>query len=76
MLLESRGFNKTEITNLLDELVKQVTPNDRKHIVDFRIPTAKIVSEVYGVYTLEAESYGTGVEMWLRTQGEHVKITK
>ncbi len=39
-----------------------------------RIPTAKIVDVVNGAYTIEAESFGVGIEMWLKTQGENVKI--
>lgn len=39
-----------------------------------RIPTAHIINERDGVYTLEAESYGEGIIMWLRTQGEYVKF--
>lgn len=39
-----------------------------------RIPTARIVNEKDGVYTIEAESYGEGIIMWLRTQGEYVKF--
>ncbi len=39
-----------------------------------RVPTAKIVGEVEGVYTLEAESFGEGTEMWLRTQGQNVVL--
>ncbi len=39
-----------------------------------RIPTAKILSQKDGVYTIRAECYGDGVLMWLRTQGENVKI--
>lgn len=39
-----------------------------------RIPTAKIISEKEGAYTLEAEAFGNGVEMWLRTQGDNVKF--
>ncbi len=39
-----------------------------------RIPTAKIIDEANGVYTLYAESFGGGTEMWLRTQGDNVKM--
>ncbi len=39
-----------------------------------RLPTAKIIKNVDGVYTLEADSYGDGIEMWLKTQGDNVKI--
>ena len=39
-----------------------------------RLPTAKILSEENGVYTVEAETFGKGVDMWLRSQGEWVNI--
>ena len=37
-----------------------------------RLPTAKILSEENGTYQIEAEVYGTGVEMWLDSQGKYV----
>ena len=37
-----------------------------------RLPTAKILSEENGRYQIEAEVYGKGVEMWLRSQGKYV----
>lgn len=39
-----------------------------------RLPTAEIVSEKNGVYTIKVEIYGNGIEMWLRSQGNNVKI--
>ena len=39
-----------------------------------RLPTLRVVEEEAGVYTLTAESYGKGIEMWLRTQGEEVQV--
>lgn len=41
-----------------------------------RLPTAKILSEDNGTYQLEAEVYGKGIEMWLRSQGKYVKDIK
>ena len=38
-----------------------------------RLPTAKILDEENGVYTISAEVFGKGIEMWLRSQGEMVK---
>lgn len=37
-----------------------------------RLPTAKIESEQNGTYTITAEVFGTGIEMWLRSQGNMV----
>ena len=39
-----------------------------------RIPSAEIVEQSEGKYVLRAECYGDGILMWLRTQGENVKI--
>lgn len=39
-----------------------------------RIPTAEVIDEKNNVYTVKAECYGDGVLMWLRTQGDNVKI--
>ena len=39
-----------------------------------RIPTAQIVEQKDGVTTLKAETYGDGILMWLKTQGENVVI--
>ncbi len=37
-----------------------------------RLPTAKILNMSDGVYTIEAEVFGKGIEMWLRSQGENI----
>lgn len=39
-----------------------------------RLPTARIIREEDGRYVIEAEVFGKGIEMWLRSQGEYVKI--
>ena len=39
-----------------------------------RLPTARIISEENGVYTISAETYGDGIYMWLRSQGDLVEI--
>lgn len=41
-----------------------------------RLPTAKILSEENGVYTVSAEVFGNGIDMWLRSQGEYVQLLK
>ena len=38
-----------------------------------RLPTAEITSEENGVYTVSAEVFGNGIDMWLRSQGEIIK---
>lgn len=37
-----------------------------------RLPTAKILDEQDGVYTISAEVFGKGVEMWIRSQGDKI----
>lgn len=39
-----------------------------------RIPGAEILEQGDGKYVLKAECYGDGILMWLRTQGNYVKI--
>lgn len=38
-----------------------------------RLPTAEILEEKDGVYIIDVEVFGEGIEMWLRSQGEYVK---
>lgn len=39
-----------------------------------RLPTAKIIKKEKNVYTITAESYGNGIDMWLRSQGDLARI--
>ena len=39
-----------------------------------KLPTAKILSESDGKYVVQAEVFGKGIEMWIRSQGESVKV--
>ena len=39
-----------------------------------RLPTARILSEEDGVYTISAEVFGKGIEMWIRSQGEMISL--
>lgn len=41
-----------------------------------RLPTAQIISEEDGVYTITAEVFGDGIDMWLRSQGDLVRLVK
>lgn len=42
--------------------------------VQDRLPTAQIIDEKDGVYTITAEVFGKGIDMWLRSQGDSVKL--
>lgn len=39
-----------------------------------RLPTARIIKEENGVYTITAEVFGKGIDMWFRSQGDNVKV--
>lgn len=39
-----------------------------------RLPTANVLDENDGVYTVSAEVFGDGIEMWLLSQDHHVKV--
>lgn len=39
-----------------------------------KLPTAQILDEENGVYTIVAEVFGKGIDMWLRSQGENVEV--
>ena len=39
-----------------------------------RLPTAQILDEENGIYTISAEVFGTGINMWLRSQGFYVEL--
>ena len=41
-----------------------------------RLPTAQILEERDGAYIIQAEVFGKGIEMWLRSQGDYVKEVK
>lgn len=40
--------------------------------IEDRLPTAKITKRDDGSYFVEAEVYGDGIDMWLRSQGDKV----
>ena len=39
-----------------------------------RLPTARVLEEKDGAYTIEAEVFGDGIDMWLRSQGDAVRV--
>lgn len=47
--------------------------NDIEAVLD-RLPTAKILSQKDGEYLVVAEVFGTGIDMWIRSQGERVEV--
>ena len=41
-----------------------------------RLPTAEILKEEDGVYTVDVEVFGKGIDMWLRSQGDYLEVIK
>lgn len=39
-----------------------------------RLPTAEVLDEEDGIYLVQAEVFGKGIDMWLRSQGEMVVL--
>lgn len=39
-----------------------------------RLPTAQVLAEEDGVYTVSGEVFGKGIDMWLRTQGNNIEL--
>ncbi|WP_394870295.1 helix-turn-helix transcriptional regulator [Clostridium butyricum] len=39
-----------------------------------RLPTAQVLTEEDGIYTISAEVFGKGIDMWLKSQGNNVEI--
>lgn len=56
----------------LQKLKFQYIGADVTAVLD-RLPTATILSEEDGVYTITAEVFGKGIDMWLRSQGDLIR---
>ncbi len=41
-----------------------------------RLPTAKIIKEEDGKFLISAETFGKGIDMWLRSQGDYIEVVK
>ncbi|EJP24126.1 WYL domain protein [Peptostreptococcaceae bacterium AS15] len=39
-----------------------------------RLPTAQIISEEESIYTVQAEVFGKGIDMWIRSQGDMIEM--
>lgn len=57
----------------LNKIRFEYTGPDVNAVLD-RLPTAKVESEKDGVYRIKAEVFGTGIDMWIRSQGEYVRV--
>ena len=54
-------------------MVRFVFRGNLEAVLD-RLPTARVEREVDGGSIIRAEAYGTGIDMWLRSQGDKVEI--
>lgn len=57
----------------LQKVQFRYTGPDVDAILD-RLPTAKILDEEDGAYIISAEVFGTGINMWLRSQEPYVEL--
>lgn len=57
----------------LQKVKFRYTGPDIDAILD-RLPTAVVLDETDGVYTVSAEVFGKGIEMWMRSQGDYVEL--
>ena len=57
----------------LQKIKFRYTGPDIDAILD-RLPTAEILGEDEGGYIISAEVFGTGINMWLRSQGSYVEV--
>lgn len=57
----------------LQKVKFQYSGTDIDAVLD-RLPTAQILSEEDGIYTVSAEVFGKGIDMWLKSQGTMVTI--
>lgn len=57
----------------LQKVKFRYTGTDIDAILD-RLPTAKVLGEDNGIYTISAEVFGKGIDMWLRSQGDQVSL--
>ena len=39
-----------------------------------RLPTARIISEEDGKFVIQAEVFGEGIDMWIRSQGDRINV--
>lgn len=57
----------------LQRIMFRYTGSNVEAVLD-RLPTAKIVSHDGDEYVLTAEVFGKGIEMWIRSQGDTIKV--
>ena len=61
--IQSKKIDKCEWELMDKGRMKQIFEEQRK-----------LIKEKDGVHTIEAEVYGIGIDMWLKSQGDNVKV--
>ena len=56
----------------LERITFKYTGPSLEAVLD-RLPTAEVISEDADGWTVRAEVFGKGIEMWMRSQGEYIK---
>jgi hypothetical protein len=59
----------------LQKVKFKYTGTDVDAVLD-RLPTAIILDEDDGTYTISAEVFGKGIDMWLRSQGDNIELVR
>lgn len=59
----------------LQKVIFRYAGNSVEAILD-KLPTARILKEEGEIYTIEAEVFGKGIEIWLRSQKDIIEIVK
>jgi predicted DNA-binding transcriptional regulator YafY len=75
----SEGEFRKRVQFMYAGALQRVTFNFRGGSIEAvldRLPTAEIVSEHDGTYTVTSEVFGRGIDMWLRSQGDFVSDVK
>lgn len=57
----------------LEKIKFRYSGTDVDAVLD-RLPTARILDEENGSYVISAEVFGKGIEMWIRSQGDYMKV--
>ncbi|MBB6630747.1 helix-turn-helix transcriptional regulator [Clostridium algidicarnis] len=60
-------------TGNLQKIRFKFTGNSLEAVLD-RLPNAKVLEENQGEYIIETEMFGTGIKMWLLSQGSFVEV--
>ncbi|MGG7163287.1 helix-turn-helix transcriptional regulator [Clostridium ihumii] len=60
-------------TGDLETIIFEYKGSSLEAVLD-RLPTAEVINELDNVYKVKAQVYGTGIKMWLLSQGSMVKV--